>query len=90
MFVSAQFVIVSVVPFNFTVLLPCDAANFAPLRVTEVPTTPEVALRLVIVGGGNPVNVTVLLFTLFTLTIASPVVAPLGITTVIDVVPHTG
>jgi len=53
MLVALQFVGVAVVPLNFTVLVPCVAPKFAPAIVTEVPTSPDVGFRLVMLGGGG-------------------------------------
>src|SRR4029077_17848732 len=73
------------VPLNATVLVPWLAPKFVPVIVTEVPTGPEVGLKLVIVGVGSTVNVIPLLATPFTVTTTGPVVAPLGTGTTIDV-----
>ena len=50
MLVALQLVGVAVVPLNVTVLVPCDAPKVVPVIVTEVPTGPEVGLRLVMFG----------------------------------------
>ena len=51
MLVALQLVIVvAVVPLNVTVLVPCVEPKFVPVIVTDVPTAPDVGLRLVIVG----------------------------------------
>src|SRR5216684_2575322 len=42
---------VAVVPLNVTVLVVCVAPKFAPLIVTDVPTDPDIGLRLLIVGA---------------------------------------
>jgi hypothetical protein len=47
---ALQLVGVAVVPLNVTVLVPCVEPKFAPLIVTDVPTGPEVGLRLVMFG----------------------------------------
>jgi uncharacterized protein YjeT (DUF2065 family) len=39
-------------PPNVTVLVPCVAPKFAPVIVTAVPITPELGLRLVMLGAG--------------------------------------
>jgi len=54
--------------------------KFAPLIVTDVPTSPDVGLKLVMLGGpgGSTVKPTPLLATPFTVTTTFPVVAPLG------------
>src|SRR6266852_968121 len=41
---------VAAVPLNVTVLVPCVAPKFVPVIVTDVPTTPEVGVRLVMLG----------------------------------------
>src|SRR6266852_510133 len=80
--VALQLVAVAATPLNVTVLVPCAAPKFAPLIVTEVPTNPEVGLKLVMLG---PETVTVkfmpLLATPPTLTTTFPVVAPAGTST---------
>jgi hypothetical protein len=52
MLVALHAVGVDATPLNFTVLVPCVAPKFVPVITTDVPTTPEVGLRLVIVGVG--------------------------------------
>jgi hypothetical protein len=51
MLVLLQVVAVAAVPLKVTVLLPCVAPKFVPVIVTGVPTTPEVGLRVLIVGA---------------------------------------
>ena len=51
MLVALHAVGVAVVPLNVTVLVVCVAPKFAPLIVTEVPTDPDIGLRLLIVGA---------------------------------------
>jgi hypothetical protein len=64
---------------NFTVLVPCVAPKFAPLIVTEVPATPDVGFKLVMLGTGTvTVNAAPLLATPPTVTTTLPVVAPAG------------
>jgi hypothetical protein len=64
---------------NFTVLVPWVAPKFAPLIATEVPTSPDVGFRLVMLGGGTvTVKLTPLLATPPTVTTTLPVVAPAG------------
>jgi hypothetical protein len=43
---------VPAVPLNVTVLVPWLAPKFVPAMVTEVPTAPDVGLRLVMLGAG--------------------------------------
>jgi hypothetical protein len=50
--VALQLVTVEAIPLNVTVLVPCVAPKFAPLIVTELPTNPEVGLKLVMLGAG--------------------------------------
>jgi len=54
MLVALQFVGVAAVPLNLTVLLPCVAPKFAPVIVNDVPTTPDVGLKLVMAGVDDP------------------------------------
>src|ERR1051326_9017350 len=49
--VVVQLVGVPAAPLKATVLEPCGDPNPVPETVTEVPTPPEVGLKLVIVGG---------------------------------------
>lgn len=76
--VALQLVGLAAVPLKVTVLVPCDDPKFAPVIVTEVPTVPEVGLRLVMLGAGVTVNRTPLLGTPPTFTSTFPVVAPDG------------
>jgi len=79
MLVALQLVGVAVVPLNFTVLVPCVAPKFAPAIVTDAPTSPDVGLRLVMLGPGTvTVKLTPLLATPLTVTTTFPVVAPAG------------
>jgi hypothetical protein len=50
MLVALHLVGVATVPLNVTVLVPCVAPKFVPVIVTDVPTVPELGLRLVIFG----------------------------------------
>jgi hypothetical protein len=38
-------------PPNVTVLVPCDAPKFVPVKVTDVPVGPEVGDMLLTLGG---------------------------------------
>jgi hypothetical protein len=79
MLVVLQIAAVAVVPLNFTVLDPCVAPKFAPLIVTDVPTTPEVGFMLLMLGAGTgTVKLTPLLAAPPTVTTTLPVVAPAG------------
>jgi hypothetical protein len=53
--------------------------------MTEVPTTPEVGERLVMLRGGDTVKLTPLLFTPLAFTTTLPVVAPVGTVATIEV-----
>jgi hypothetical protein len=84
--IPLQFVGVPVVPLNVTVLVPSDEPKFAPVIVTDVPTTPPPGDRLLMLGSDDvTVKSTPLLFPPPTVTTRSPVVAPAGTATVIDV-----
>lgn len=74
-----QDVVVGETPLNVIVLVPWFAPKFAPVTVTDVPTAPEVGVRMLIVGVGNiTVKLTALLATPATVTTTFPVVPPLG------------
>jgi len=82
MLVALQLVAVAAVPLNFTVLVPCVAPKFAPLIVTEIPTSPDVGFKLVMLGAGVvTVKLTPLLAKPPTVTTTFPVVAPAGTVT---------
>ena len=53
MLVALQLVGVPAVPLNVTVLVPCVAPKFVPVIVTDVPTGPDVGLRLVMLGAAR-------------------------------------
>jgi hypothetical protein len=53
MLVSLQLRTAALVPFSETVLLPWVDPKFDPAIVTDAPTTPLVALKLVILGAAN-------------------------------------
>src|SRR6266568_2512889 len=76
--VALQLVGAAAVPLNVTVLDPCNAPKFVPVMVTEVPTAPEVGLRLAMLGAVVTVKATPLLPTPPTVTTTLPVVAPVG------------
>src|SRR5258707_12742916 len=80
MLVALQLVGVAAVPLNVTVLDPWVAPKFVPVIVTEVPTGPDVGLRLVMLGGpaADTVKLTPLLAVPPTVTTTLPVVAPVG------------
>ena len=46
-------------PLNLTVLDPCVVPKFVPVMVIDVPTVPEVWLRVVMLGGASTVRVNV-------------------------------
>ena len=76
MLVVLQLVGVAEMPLNVTVLVPWVAPNVVPVMVTEVPTTPLVGDKLVMLG--TTVKLTALLARPPTVTTTFPVVAPLG------------
>lgn len=51
MLVALQLVGVALVPLKVTVLVPCVPPMFVPAIITDVPTGPEVGLKLVMVTG---------------------------------------
>jgi hypothetical protein len=53
MLVPLQLVGMACTPAKETVLVPCVVPKFAPEIVTAVPTTPELGLKLVILGAGT-------------------------------------
>ena len=66
-------------PLNVTVLVFWVAPKFAPVIVTDVPTGPEVGVRVLIIGvGSTTVKLTPLLATPDTVTTTFPAVDPLG------------
>src|SRR6266404_1176839 len=77
---ALQLVGVATVPLNLPVLLPCVAPKFAPVIVTEAPTSPDVGFRLAMLGAGaaETVKFTPLLARPPTVTTTVPVVAPAG------------
>ena len=75
-------------PLKVRKLLPWVAPKLAPVMVTEVPTVPELGLRLVIVGGSVTVKATPLLARPLTVTTTLPVVAPAGTGTRMLVLPQ--
>src|SRR5438309_1555394 len=88
MLVALHLVGEAVVPWNFTVLVPCVDPKFDPVIVTAAPTAPVVIDRLVMLGAGTTVKFTPLLGWLDTVTTTFPVVAPLGTVTAILDAPH--
>jgi hypothetical protein len=77
--VAFQLVGTAATPLNLTVLVPCVAPKFAPAIVTDVPITPDVGFKLVMLGAGTvTVKLTPLLTTPPTVTTTLPVVAPAG------------
>jgi hypothetical protein len=78
-------IVVTAVPLNATVLLPCVDPKFVPVIVTDAPTGPEVGDRPEIVGVVTTVNETPLLFTPLAFTTTLPVVAPVGTVATIEV-----
>jgi hypothetical protein len=79
MLAALQLLGVPAVPLNFTVLVPWVAPKLVPVIVTDVPTTPDVGFRLVMLGPGTvTVKLTPLLATPPAVTTTLPVVAPAG------------
>jgi|ERR671924_2166311 hypothetical protein len=79
MLAALQAVGVAAVPLNVTVLAPWVEPKFVPVIVTDVPTAPDVGLRLVMVGAlALTVKVIPLLAVPPTVTTTLPVVAPAG------------
>jgi len=84
--VALQLVGFPVVPLNVTVLPPCEEPKFVPVIATAVPTTPAAGAKLLILGSEDvTVKRTALLVPPPTETRRSPVAAPAGTATVIDV-----
>ena len=84
--VALQDVGVAETPLNVTVLVPCVERKFAPVIVTDVPTAPEVGVRVLMIGAGKKtVKFTPLLATPLAFTMTFPVVAPDG--TVAEILP---
>lgn len=76
---ALQLVGVAAMPLNVTVLVPWLAPKFEPAIVMDVPITPEVGLRFVMLGGGTvTVKGTPLLALPPTVTTTLPVVAAAG------------
>jgi len=78
MLVALQLVGAASVPLKLTAPAPCVEPKLVPVIVTEVPTTPEVTERLLMVGAGTTVKLTPLLATPLAFTTTFPVVAPEG------------
>ncbi|HWS97373.1 MAG TPA: hypothetical protein VN620_12980 [Candidatus Methylomirabilis sp.] len=84
--VALQLEGVPAVPLNVTVLVPCDEPKLVPVIVTAVPTTPPPGAKLLMLGSEDVTTKrTLLLFPPPTETRRSPVVAPAGTATVIEV-----
>jgi hypothetical protein len=81
MLVPLQLVAAARTPPNVTVLVPCVAPKFAPVIVTDVPTTPELGLKLVVLGAAlvwATVKLSPLLAWPPTVTTTLPFTAPAG------------
>lgn len=76
--VELQPVAVPSVPLNEIELLPCVVPKFVPVKVSNVPTPPELEERLVIFGVGSTVKGSPLLLTPLALTTTFPLEAPVG------------
>ncbi len=59
MLVALQLVGTAAIPLKVIVLVPCDDPKFAPVIVTNVPTSPRGGVRLTRAGGGGAVTVKV-------------------------------
>lgn len=70
---------------NFTVLAPWVDPKFVPVRVTEVPTAPELGDAVVMLGAATTVNAFPALDDPLTVTTTLPLVVPVGTTATIDV-----
>jgi len=66
------------VPLKVTVLDPWVAPKLVPLMTTAVPAVPETGAMLVMLGVGSTVKLTPLLALPPTVTVALPLIAPLG------------
>ena len=78
---ALQLVGVAIVPLNATVLAPCAGPKFVPLIVTAVPTGPEVADKLAILGVGKTEKTATLLDCELLVTTTFPALDPAGTTT---------
>lgn len=83
MLVELQLVAVDVAPLKEIVFAPWLPPKFVPEMVTDVPTTPDGGLRLVMLGPAIKVKLEPLLAIPPTLTATFPVVAPVGTVTTI-------
>jgi len=83
--VALQLATIAAKPLKLTEPDPCVAPKFDPLIVTELPTTPEVGERLLMLGPCRTVNDTPLLLTPLAWTTTLPVVAAVGTVATIDV-----
>ena len=89
MVVSVQVVADALTPPKLIVPVLCVVPNPEPLIVTEVPTTPEEGLKLLITGAGANVNVPAFRVTpLAVVTTTGPVCTGLGVVTPICVSFH--
>src|SRR5262245_35519530 len=70
--VELQLVTPAMTPLKVTVLVPWDAPKLVPLIVTEVPTGPELGIKLEINGGMVTVKAALLLGTPPTVTTTLP------------------
>jgi hypothetical protein len=83
-FPFAQLEGVPTTPLNVRVLLPCVAPKFVPVRVTEPPIAADIGDKLLMLGIGNTVKLTLLLATSLAFTTTLPVVAPVGTGTTME------
>jgi hypothetical protein len=83
--VALQLAGVARVPLNVTALAPCVEPKFAPVIVTDVPTSPAVGDKFAMTGVSSTTKLTPLLAIPDTVTTTLPVVAPPGTgTTMLD------
>ena len=78
MLVAVQLVTAAPNALKVIVLVPCVVPKLKPVMVTDVPTGPDVGLRLEMLGGVVTVKATPLLARPPTVTTTFPVVAPVG------------
>jgi hypothetical protein len=88
MLVGLQIVGVAAIPLNVTMLVPCNVPKFVPAIVTDVPTAPELGVKLVMLGRTRTVKLIPLLAKPPTVTTTLPVVAPAGTGTTMFVAPQ--
>src|SRR5213594_88589 len=83
--VALQLAGVATVPLNVTALVPWVEPKLPPAMVTDAPTAPAAADKLLMLGTASTVNDTPALATPLTVTTTLPVVAPAGTGATIEV-----